>query len=200
MPLGERSAWALRRAKCEEEGKVALVLAKRRNGDLDHLEPVVEIFAKASLCDQLLEIPVRGRENSNVHLLGGVGPERLERSVLENPQELRLGGQRHFGDFVEQQCATVGGHESSGALGDRTGEGALSWPKSSASRRLSGKAAQLMETKGLLRRELDACSACASSSLPVPLSPVMRTDASVGASVSTISSIRRMGGEWPMIR
>ena len=38
---------------------------------------------------------------------------------------------------------------------------------------LSGRAAQLTTTKGCLARLLAACRACATSSLPVPVSPWM---------------------------
>ncbi len=55
----------------------------------------------------------------------------------------------------------------------------FSWPKSSLSIRSRGIAAMLMATNGPLRRRPKSCSARATSSLPVPLSPVMSTVRSV---------------------
>ncbi len=54
-----------------------------------------------------------------------------------------------------------------------------SWPNSSLSSRVAGMAAQLMATKRPLRPEA-RWSARATRSLPVPVSPVMRTAASLG--------------------
>ena len=52
------------------------------------------------------------------------------------------------------------------------------WPKSSLSSRFCGTAAQLMAMKGPSLRTLVRWSARATSSLPVPLSPVISTEAS----------------------
>ena len=56
----------------------------------------------------------------------------------------------------------------------------FSWPNSSLSRRFSGMAAQLTDTNGLSRRLDFAWTKRASTSLPVPLSPVIRIEASDG--------------------
>jgi hypothetical protein len=54
-------------------------------------------------------------------------------------------------------------------------------------------------TNGPLRRRLFRCTARATSSLPVPLSPVISTDASVGATRPIISSMRTIFGSVPMM-
>ena len=51
----------------------------------------------------------------------------------------------------------------------------FSWPKSSLSRRFSGRAAQLTSTNGAVRRGDAPWTARATSSLPVPVSPTIRT-------------------------
>ena len=60
-------------------------------------------------------------------------------------------------------------------------------------------APQLIATKGPSRRELRVWMARAISSLPVPLSPSMRTVASVFATRCTTAKISRMRGVLPMI-
>ena len=57
----------------------------------------------------------------------------------------------------------------------------FSWPKSSLSRRLPLSAAHSTATKGPFARGERAWSACATSSLPVPLGPSISTVACVGA-------------------
>ena len=62
----------------------------------------------------------------------------------------------------------------------------FSWPKSSFSRISRGKAAQLMATKGPYFRVDLSWMARATSSLPVPLSPMMNMLALEGAAASII--------------
>ncbi len=62
----------------------------------------------------------------------------------------------------------------------------LQWPNNSDSRRFSGSALQLMGMKGANWRRLLKCSARATSSLPVPLSPRIRIVLSVSATRSII--------------
>jgi hypothetical protein len=75
----------------------------------------------------------------------------------------------------------------------------LSWPKSSLSRRVSAKAAQLTATNGRSRRGLAAWMDRATSSLPVPVSPVTSTVAWVGPTRSTRSRTRARPGLEPTI-
>ena len=75
----------------------------------------------------------------------------------------------------------------------------LTWPKSSLSRRFSGRAAQLIETKARSCRRLLAWIARAASSLPVPLSPVIRTVESVEATFSIRSKTSCIGRLLPIM-
>ena len=70
----------------------------------------------------------------------------------------------------------------------------LSWPKSSLSRRFSGIAAQLTAKKVFPARAERAWMARATSSLPVPDSPRIRTVEFVGAIFSTRRKTSRIGG------
>ena len=71
------------------------------------------------------------------------------------------------------------------------------WPKSSLSSRVSVMAAQLTGTNGWALRRLPAWMARATSSLPVPDSPVRSTVASVAATRTARSSTSRRAGERP---
>ena len=73
----------------------------------------------------------------------------------------------------------------------------FSMPKSSLSRRLSGIAAQLRARNGPSRRGEPVWRSRAASSLPVPLSPVMRTLTREAAARATSSLARRMAAESP---
>ena len=69
------------------------------------------------------------------------------------------------------------------------------WPNSSLSWRFSGIAPQLIVTSGLSRRDEWLCSALATTSLPVPLSPVISTVESSRATCSTIFNTSVMAGD-----
>ena len=74
----------------------------------------------------------------------------------------------------------------------------FTWPKSSDSIRDSGIAAQLTAIKGASLRRLLPWMARATTSLPVPLSPMISTVVSVGATRLTISQMPRIWGLWAM--
>ncbi len=78
-----------------------------RNCDLDHLEPVVEVFAEVAGEHHHLEIAVGGREDADVHRLTPVAAELRELAVLEDVEQLGLEGRLHLADFVEEQRAAV---------------------------------------------------------------------------------------------
>ena len=75
----------------------------------------------------------------------------------------------------------------------------FSWPNSSLSTRPAESAAQLTVTSRRSRRGLDSWIARATSSLPVPVSPVISTLVLVAATIATRSIIRRRPGELPTI-
>ena len=72
------------------------------------------------------------------------------------------------------------------------------WPNISLSKSVDEMPPRLTLTNGAWRRRLLRWMASATSSLPVPLSPVMRTDASVAATRPTIWRIRRRRGSLPI--
>ena len=72
-------------------------------------------------------------------------------------------------------------------------------PKSSLSISSPGIAAQFTSTNGLLARGDIRCSARATSSLPVPFSPVISTRACVAATFSIFSISARITGVLPTI-
>jgi len=75
----------------------------------------------------------------------------------------------------------------------------LSLPNSSASKRLSGIAAQLTAIKGLLALLLILCILFATTSLPVPVSPVIRTVVSNGAILLICSNKSFITVDLPII-
>src|SRR3569623_1328909 len=73
-----------------------------------------------------------------------------------------------------------------------------SWPNNSASISVSGKAAQFITTSGSSQRGLRRWRRSATSSLPVPRSPITSTGRSSAAARLARSSASRKGPAWPL--
>ena len=129
-----------------------------------------------------------------------VRAERLDGPLLQHAQQLGLGRQRDLGDLVEQQRAAVGRLEAAVAALDRAGErAALVAEQLGLEQRLGERGAVDRDERLARARELRSCSVRATSSLPVPLSPVISTGASLWAMVSMRSNSRSIGGLRPMM-
>src|SRR5882672_10733286 len=104
-------------------------LAKRRQEDGDYFQAVVEVLPEDSLLHGLVQIPVRRRDDPDVHLEVRGAADPLERAVLDEAEELGLGGGREVGDLVQEERSLVGQlHQA--ALGiARVGEGAALVPE-----------------------------------------------------------------------
>jgi hypothetical protein len=159
----------------DQERDVAVALAQRRDPDRDRVQAVVQILAEPTGLDLGAQIAVGGRQEADVDRAGREAAEAEDLARVEDPQELDLHRRRQLADLVEEHRPALGALEETGLGGDRAGERARSWPNSSPSRRCSGIAAQLSRRNVLPARGEPSCSALATSSLPVPLSPVIST-------------------------
>ncbi|KYF91720.1 hypothetical protein BE20_13930 [Sorangium cellulosum] len=107
-------------------------------------------------------------------------------AVLQRAEELRLRARGQLPDLVEEERALVGGLEQAFARGP--------WPKSSLSTSDSDRLAQFTFTnRSRGCRDMPAIHS-ATTSLPVPVSPRIRTGSGVGATVSRASRRRRISG------
>jgi len=72
-----------------EECDVVRPLAKWRDGDRNHLEPVVQVLSELPLGDEVAQVPVGRGDDPDVHGPGAALAYPLDRVLLEDPQELR---------------------------------------------------------------------------------------------------------------
>ena len=108
-------------------------------------------------------------------------PSRSNSPRLEHAQELLLLAQRDVGDLVEEERAAVGQLEPADAILPGVGERALHVAEQLALEDAFRHAAGVdRDHRPRGARDEAACSACATSPLPVPFSPVMSTLASEG--------------------
>ena len=103
--------------------------------------------------------------------------DRAHLALLQHAQQLHLERRRQLADLVEEQRAAVGRPEEAGlALVVGAGEGALLVAEQLAlEQRLGQRAAVDGDERRAWRAARSSWSARATSSLPVPLSPVIST-------------------------
>ena len=142
---------------------------------------------------------MRGGDNADVHLARLRAPYPFELAFLQDAQEFGLHIRWKVANLVEEERSAVGQFEAPLTHRDRAGKSPRTWPNSSVSISVDGRAAQLTLTNGRWRRVLRLCTARANSSLPVPVSPSSITDASVGATSWTRASAMRSAGLSPMM-
>jgi hypothetical protein len=98
---------------------------QRRQRDLDHVEPVVQVFAEAALGDTPRQVAVSRRHHAHVDPQRLLAADALELPRLQGPQQLRLEVHAQLADLVEEQRAAVGLLEAAAPPRHRPGEGAL---------------------------------------------------------------------------
>src|SRR6201999_4431446 len=77
----------------------------------------------------VFEIAAGRREHARIELDLAVSPDGPDLPLLERPQQLDLGRERHVADLVEKERSTVGLREQALAIGPRGGEAAAHVPK-----------------------------------------------------------------------
>ena len=104
---------------------VVTALAQRRQLQGDDVQAVIEVFAKLAGLGQGLEVAVSGSDQAHVDLLRLHRADPTNLAFLQHAQQSRLGFQRQFADFVEEQGAAVGRFHQAGTPGAGAGEGAF---------------------------------------------------------------------------
>ena len=95
-----RSRRGRHRASSED---VVEPLAQRRQRDLEHAEPVVEVLAELAALHRRVQVAVGGGDHADVGRDHARAAEPHELALLEHAQQLGLHRRRHLADLVEEQ-------------------------------------------------------------------------------------------------
>src|SRR5947209_4613371 len=174
---------------------VFAAVAQRRQVNLNGIQTEEQVLTKAPGSRFRIDVGIGCRQDPHVHAACGRGANTLKISRFQDAQELRLQVQRNVGNFVQKQCAAVGKLESPHAIGARIGERAFHVPKELALKTPSESPPALTVTMGLVARADKAWSVLATTSLPVPCSPVTKTLASEGPICAISSMTGAIAGE-----
>jgi hypothetical protein len=125
-------------------------------------------------------------------------PQPFDFPFLNCAQQLGLKFNRQFANLIQKECATIGRLKAPKPLRDRSSEGTSLMPKEFTFKQRGWKCRAVNCYKTVLPARLASWMACAITSLPVPVSPWMRTVQSVGATTFTSSSNARNDGLDPI--
>ena len=175
-------------------------LAERRHMDWEDVESIEQVLAKCFVGDPLLEIPVRGRYDPDVHANGFRAAKPLIRRSSEHAQQLDLDVCRQVTDLVEEDGRAIGELNRPICRASAPVKAPFSRPNSSLSRSVVGMAEQLTRTISCRHRALNSCKWVASNSLPVPVSPYNSTVELVAATWRSCSRTRPSAGLRPTMR
>ena len=153
-----------------------------------YVEAVIQIWPIVAGLRLLLKIPVCGGNHAHADFEGLRATDPFELAFLQHAQQFRLQIQRQFTDLVEEDGSFVGQLEATHFLRERAGEGALLMTEQFAFDQAGWDGRAIDFDEGPTLRGLKLWIARAISSLPVPVSPVMSTVESVGATRSTFLS------------
>ena len=166
----------------DQRGKVLLALAQRRHvnvHDVDAVEEVLRNAPVATSCSRSRLVAEMMRTSTRIG--PSVAADGLNLAALEESQQFGLHLQAHLADFVEEDRAAVRRFEPPHAIAVGAGEAAADVPEELGLEQRVGDRRAVDGDEGWLRAAEWAWMYCATTSLPTPLSPVMKTLASPAA-------------------
>jgi hypothetical protein len=142
---------------------------------------------------------VGGGDHPDIDLFLALAADRIKGPVIEDRQQFDLQRQGHIANLGEKDRPFVGQFEHPGFIAHRPGEGTLDMAEQLRFQQVRRQGTTIDLDKlefapGELRWMVSAIL-----SLPVPVSPVIRIEASVRAISGMISKTACIFGLWPMI-
>ncbi len=153
IKVGDQLSDAIRVDVQEIQGQLEDVLAPIAQGrcvKTDHVEPVVQVFAKPAGPDQGLEVLMGRRQDPDIDGDGLRAADALKRHFLQDAEQLGLDFQVDVADLVEKKCAAVGLLKTADAVAVCSGESTLDVSEKLAFQqaRRQGRAMELDERPG----------------------------------------------------
>ena len=182
-----------------ENRNVFDAIAERRQRDAHDVQSIVQILAKMLALDRLARIAIRRRDEANVDdRVMLLAADAANHTVLNDAQQLRLQRQRHLRELVQEERSAVRHLEQTDLVAIGAGERALPMAEHLRLEQLLRHRRAVDRNEAAGRRVGCAGAGTARcSSLPVPLSPTIMTDASVDATLRARSTARRNDGDAP---
>ena len=162
-------------------------LTQRRQLQRKHIEPVIEVCPEFFLADAATEVAVRGGDHPHIGADGLIAAYALELPLLQHAQQFDLHVRWHFTDLVEKNGARMGELETPHAPLDGPAERAAFVSKELAFDQADRKSGAIHLDERLVGPLAGGVDRACDQLLAGPLSPVISTVASVGATRRTFS-------------
>src|SRR5579864_261800 len=135
----------------EQRRHVFAAIAQRGKHEMNYVQAVVQILAKAAFADKRQELNVGGGHDADIHfeLLCSAKPHEL--ALLNDAQQLGLRFRADGGNFVEENSALVGDFEESFFGSDGAGESAFHVTEELRFEQIDGNRARVHWNKGFIR-------------------------------------------------
>src|ERR1051325_4407470 len=88
-----------------ERDDVFRSFAQRRQFEMKTGQTIEKIGAKLFMLDLPAQVVIRGRDNAHVHALRQGAAERIDFTLFDQAQQLRLIGETQLADLVEEERA-----------------------------------------------------------------------------------------------
>ena len=113
---------ALPQEVLHERWDIAAAFTQRRDFNRENTQAIEKVLPEMASVDVLLQVAIARSDDTNIDLARACVADALQFLLLQNPQQLCLHCERHFGDFVKEECATVGQFEAAWLVLERSGE------------------------------------------------------------------------------
>jgi hypothetical protein len=191
-PSPARASRLLLEEHHRKAGQVLEPVAERRQVQGEDAQAIVEVLSESALPDGAGQIHVGRGEDTDVDLDRAVAAHRLEATLLQDPEQLRLKLDGQLADLVEQERASVGHLEAARAIAVRSREGALDVTEELALQQAGGDGRAVDRRERLVRPGAPLVMARARRSFPVPVSPRISTGVCVSETCRALRARSRM--------
>ena len=161
---------------------VAVAFAQRRHGDRKDREPIHEILAQLSVAHRVPRIAIGRGDHAYLRSQLVLAADARVAARFQHAKQPNLHIGRHFADFIEEERSAGGALEAAAVHPNSARERALFIAEELRLDEVAGNGAAVHgQERDATRRRCLHGSCVATSSLPLPDSPVMKTVAIVGA-------------------
>src|SRR5262245_3855662 len=163
-------------------------MTQRRHRNRENIEAIPEIFAKGALLNLLTEIPVCCGNNAHIDLNRLRASQPLDLSFLKDSQQLGLQLKRELANFIKENRCLVGQFETANLLSQGPREGTLLMTEQFALDQAWRERCTIHPDQWPVPARAGIMNGASNQLLPVPVSPVISTVVSVGATCSILNS------------
>jgi hypothetical protein len=84
----------------DEDRNVGFAFSNRRDNNWKYLETEIEILSEMPISDKVFQVPMGGRDDSDINLNGFGAADALNFLFLQHPEQPNLSLQRQLPNFV----------------------------------------------------------------------------------------------------